>query len=260
VADLRQSTTVKEWEPTRVEPEIIAAVRSIREANPSISGGAAQRKLREDYPDIGQGTPVYTVQRLLGWLKRTSDPQLPWRVGATQAEDLELILPALARRLMLTGGLGWLSATEADWIVRIRRAAPDLVTEGVLEVAWVARLHAAQGAEDAPELAALLALHPWRSDVDLAYFERAYLEPHRRLPVTAEIVRIHSLHPLAWRLRTWQRAADAGEQVDLRGALQPHGAHVESHEEADARYARERAFKENPTGAWVSVEGEEDGE
>jgi len=103
-----------------------------------------------------------TIQRLVAKLTPT-DPSSPWSLADAEGDDAELILPVLASVIEKTEGeRQHLTRAEADWIERIRRAAPDLPP--TVELFWLARdyILRTEREESTADIDAFLAFAPWR--------------------------------------------------------------------------------------------------
>jgi hypothetical protein len=86
-----------------------------------------------------------------------------WRLANATGEEAAFVLPVLARVLEKTQGrTRHLSVAEAEWIVRLSSAAPDLPPWVAF---WLARayLHAAEVAGDTDLLDRWVAFTPWRN-------------------------------------------------------------------------------------------------
>jgi len=80
------------------------------------------------------------------------------------ADDARLILPVLGHVLRRNPPLGaWMTEAKARWVVRVRRAVPDLPVEHVLPVA-AAYAYAVDRGESCEHIDRFLALEAWRDD------------------------------------------------------------------------------------------------
>lgn len=116
--------------------------------------------------ELGGRLPgLRTVQRRLDDMA-PHDPSDPWTFGEMDGEDARLVLDALAAAVNRTDGrIRAVSKAEADLIVKVARAAPDLPAA----YQWrIARMYAARRSNAAPtdDLDALLAFAPWRDNPD----------------------------------------------------------------------------------------------
>ena len=112
-----------------------------------------------------------TVQRLVAKLTPPK-PSDPWSLADAEGDEAGLILPVLASVIEETRGQSqYLTQAEADWIVRIRRAAPDLDPVIVYALAGSYPVWAERGGTN--PLDALLAFAPWRSNENRQRYLRA---------------------------------------------------------------------------------------
>ncbi len=102
-----------------------------------------------------------------------SDDTDPWELADAKADEAALVLPVLAAIIEKTEERrSYVTQAQAQWIVRIRRAAPDLN-------AWIVYLIAlnymacAEHGVPHNHLDAYLAFAPWRSQVDRWRYNKA---------------------------------------------------------------------------------------
>ena len=120
---------------------------------------------------FGEGkVPVErTIQDMVEEEIRILGPAKPWRLANAKPGDIALIAPVWA--VALETGIR-LSKKDAEWIVRIRSAAPDLPPGDVWKIVGLYAMKGPNATERLRDgLDALLAFAPWR-DVDHA--ERYY--------------------------------------------------------------------------------------
>lgn len=104
---------------------------------------------------------VRTVQRIVAGLA-PRDSSGPWHIQDADSGEARLILDVLAAVVTETEGRkSQLTRTEADWTVRIRRAATNIPT---WETWMTARFYMAREAagEETVDLDCLLAFNPWK--------------------------------------------------------------------------------------------------
>jgi hypothetical protein len=106
-----------------------------------------------------------TIQRLVA-ASRPTDASKPWTLAEAEGDDARYVLETLACVIESTAGqIGTVSEAEADWIVKLARAAPGLPPLA----RWrIGRLYLARGSQGQPTdaLDALLAFSPWSDDGD----------------------------------------------------------------------------------------------
>ena len=104
-----------------------------------------------------------TIQRIVAE-HRPPDPTMAWRVADASGEDAALILPVLAHVVSLTEGRETeITQAAATWVLRLRRAVPDLAIPPL----WhLVRRYISREASKKPatDLDLLLAFAPWRSE------------------------------------------------------------------------------------------------
>jgi hypothetical protein len=101
------------------------------------------------------------VQAIVARIRRQRDPSAVWRLSQADPDEAALVLPVLGEVLKLTN---WqersLTNAEAEWIVRLRRAVPDLE---LVDVIRYARQYVARGDGTTDDLDRALASGAWRS-------------------------------------------------------------------------------------------------
>jgi hypothetical protein len=104
--------------------------------------------------------------------RRPPNPQDPWTLAEADGDEGALILPVLAALMERTEGrVAGFTREQAQWVVKVRRAAPDLEPLHAWEVAFAYQGAVQQGREaDRASLDALLAFAPWRSDEARGHF------------------------------------------------------------------------------------------
>jgi hypothetical protein len=128
--------------------------------------------LAEEFPDVPQPGAIRE------WIEKgiiKYEPTEPWTFVDSDPDDAALILPALRAWIEWSQGrYGPISKPQAEWIVRIRRAAPDIPPgEAAIRAQGPAR-----------DLEAYLAWAPWRGPDHAA----AYVDAFRRGWITTFVV------------------------------------------------------------------------
>lgn len=167
----RHSTTTKRHKSQRVDGKLKETIEILafrRWKAPAIHA--------ELLKEFGKGrTPnLRTIQR---WVNKITpeDPTGPWRLAdADDPDDAALVVPVIA-----TVGkevLRWaLTKREAEWVVRIRKAAPELPIIAVPQVVWTYMVW--EQSEWPTELLDLvLSARPWRSLTTREALDRALAE------------------------------------------------------------------------------------
>ena len=156
------------WRGYAADPEIqafvVGQVRDGRTSAPEI-----KRLLDEE---LERSPSERTLQKMVKWASVT--PAEPWTLADADRDEIALITPVWAVAL---GEGGRLTKGAADWIVRVRTAAPDLPPDDVWAMALLYvtdGLFVTEGLRDA--LDAVIAFAPWRSkDHAERYFAAANL-------------------------------------------------------------------------------------
>jgi len=132
-------------------------------------GGLGERKapeiqrLLEARPEFAGLVPeLRTIQSHLRQM-RPREPIQPWGLRESDPEDLPLILDLLADAIDLSEGrIRWLTVAEAEWVVRFRRAYPELELDRAYALARMAvAAESGQGFFDLAGIARYLAYRPW---------------------------------------------------------------------------------------------------
>ncbi len=93
---------------------------------------------------------------------RPRDTSGPWRLADADPDEAALVLP-----VRFDGEHEWLLSTEeAGWIAKVRRVAPDLPSEAVLNMVW-SYMSWQQRGHDTALLDLVLAGAPWRGQEHL---------------------------------------------------------------------------------------------
>lgn len=105
---------------------------------------------------------------------RPRDTTGAWTLEDSAAGDAALVLETLAAVIEYSEGLTTaFTIKQAEWIVRIRRAAPDLHLWAAYHLAWSYQSRIEEKISTA-DLDAYLAFAPWRSDDALARYKEAF--------------------------------------------------------------------------------------
>lgn len=109
----------------------------------------------------GRVPTARTVQRVVARYG-ARDTGEPWSIAEADPDDAALVLPVLAEAVCRSGG-HWSRFSQglADWVVRVRRAAPDIPPAWALEVAVSCFSHE-RHAEPLDGLTHMLAFAPWQ--------------------------------------------------------------------------------------------------
>lgn len=109
----------------------------------------------------GRVPELRTVQRIVAPI--VSKESSVWLLADADPDDAALVLPVLAELIRHTQGrVSRLPQEIAEWIVRLRRAAPDMPVAWSLEVAFTCSDHARRD-EPLDGITEMLAFAPWRS-------------------------------------------------------------------------------------------------
>ena len=95
-----------------------------------------------------------------------------WLLKDAEGDEATLVLPVLATLIeKMEGRRSYVTQAEAQWIVRIRRATPDLDLWTVYTLALAYMVRVEGGTKD--HLDAFLAFAPWRSEDDHRRYNKA---------------------------------------------------------------------------------------
>jgi hypothetical protein len=142
----------------RIDPTIEARIHAR-----AIQGWSAPAILRELEAEKVVGRPALrTVQRVVRDLQSIGDDSAPWSLLEAEADEAELVLPALAGLLdrALGEGKTTLTQVEAAAVIHVRRAAPTLHPYPAYVVAMEYLFRASQGAPTT-DLDFYLGSRPW---------------------------------------------------------------------------------------------------
>ncbi len=146
----------------RTDPDIKKALDHLA-ADDTATAAGIHRALERQF---GAGVlSVKTVQAMVRRVRRRRSSR-PWTMADATADEAAAVLPVLGELLRSSGELGrWaertLTADEAAWIVKLRRAVPDLPPPDTLRFARRYLARAAAG-EPTLDLDRALATGGWR--------------------------------------------------------------------------------------------------
>ena len=169
--------------------------------------------------ELGDKVSLRTVQRYLADLPKASTAD-PWTVADADAEDLPLVLPVL-RHLLEERGVKRVNRQVGEWIVKIRRAFPELTDK-----ALIARLagFAARGertgdeGEEFRKVQAILMYTPWKDG------GRALVEAEEAGLVRADVMGYVADAP--W-VVDWQQRRDAEDlEYEIYSRIEEEGPDV----------------------------------
>jgi hypothetical protein len=210
------------WRGYSADPEIqafvLGQVRDGQRSAPEI-----KRLLLEE---IGVSPSERTLQKMVKWASVT--PAEPWTLADADRDEIALIAPVWA--VALESGRR-LTKGEADWIVRVRTAAPDLPPGDVWGMAGLyatESVFVTQGLRDAFD--AVIAFAPWRSkDHAERYFAAAN---SGRIPSPLNV----------WNLATRAFLSDDGKFLVSEGSHSQTIAFIRSRaESATAAFVKSKA-------------------
>lgn len=137
-----------------IDPAVHAEIKILARGDLDIAPAAIAEHLERKF-DKALVPSSKTIGRVVSET-RYRDSSGVWTLGDKEidADDAALILPVIAA--------GPVTRQEAQWVVRVRRAVPDLPTRAVIHVvrAYMSFEHQGQSTE---ALDFLLALAPWRT-------------------------------------------------------------------------------------------------
>ena len=114
-----------------------------------------------------------TIRRVVNDV-RIEDPSGTWGIKDADAEDARLVLDTLAYVILETQGKKCtLTITEAEWVLRVRKVAPDASPHTVWRLAREYMRLESRGIADSAPLDQYLAFKPWKSANGFANYSMA---------------------------------------------------------------------------------------
>lgn len=146
----------KSYQPIGLEQEVKRLVIEQRSPSQIYEYLSGQERFADRMPSLR------TIQRLVKEME-PPDPTEEWRLADTEPEDARLVLDVLAAVTVKTRGRARLTRATAEWVIRVRRAAPTL---DPFEAYLYAREYRAREERrgDTRDLDLYLALAPWDSE------------------------------------------------------------------------------------------------
>ena len=157
-------------------PSVVARIKEM--AVSEVSAGAIERQLELEAGtgEAGFGPNDVPSRRTIHDIVveyTPKDDTDPWELADAEADEAALVLPVLATIIEKTEERrSHVTQAEAQWIVRIRRAAPDLDPWMVYLIA-LNYMACAQHGVPHNHLDAYLAFAPWRSQVNRWRYNKA---------------------------------------------------------------------------------------
>ncbi len=142
-----------------------------------LSAGAIHRRLEleANSGEADFGPADVPSQRTIHNIVREHTPKDEterWLLMDAEGDEATLVLPVLATIIeKMEGRRSSVTQAEAQWIVRIRRATPDLDLWTVYTLALAYMMGPEEGTKD--HLDAFLAFAPWRSEDDRRRYNKA---------------------------------------------------------------------------------------
>jgi hypothetical protein len=135
--------------------------------DPEPTWAAIAADLNAEFPDKAPSARAIAQWAAKGWIVKSA-PDARWSISDADApEDIPLVLDVIRSQIEDPWPTPWPTKAVAKWIVRIRRAYPDL--DDLVRVNYLARL-ARQGEE--ARVTRFLVFVPWR-DEGAALYEAA---------------------------------------------------------------------------------------
>jgi hypothetical protein len=159
----------------RIDPDIEAEIRKLVLEGWTPPQIERHLSSKEDFAD--RVPDIRTIRRRVAWYwpeDSRGDTSGPWTWADADGEEAALVLPVLGAVLDHTQGrIAGFTKNQARWVLKVRRAAPDLDPWYVWRVAAAYQLAVQKGTEaDRDSLDALLAFAPWRSQEAMDRFVR----------------------------------------------------------------------------------------
>ena len=155
-----------------VSPEIVAEMERLAASPVSISVSEVHRHIEEMFGETLAIPTERTIYNILRDLTIHDDSE-EWQFAETDGDEAALILPVLADIAHATQGHRTsITNREAGWVVRLRRAVPDLAPLWAYAYArhYILRLQREQPTTD---LDMLLSFAPWRGKEHAERYTRA---------------------------------------------------------------------------------------
>jgi hypothetical protein len=96
----------------------------------------AHRALKEEgLFENGNEVSVKTIARRLRYFSGKYDDSGPWSLADSDPDDAHLVLEVLDRQMNGSPYQSWPTRALAQWIIRVRKAAPDMLWSWALSVA-----------------------------------------------------------------------------------------------------------------------------
>lgn len=153
---------------SRWSPDVFDRAQDLYNARPTPAPGRLAEQLSREQAELGETPSESTIRDWIknGWI--TLDPEdAPWSMTQSQGEDAALILDVIRALISESGQpFSWPrrpSRQVASWIVRIRRAYPDITD---MRAVYFAATLARRGGDSLERVETLLAFTPWRDDAE----------------------------------------------------------------------------------------------
>jgi len=160
--------------------------------DPEPTWAAIVSDLGAEFPDKPVSARAIAQWAAKGWIVKSA-PDAPWSISDAEApEDIPLVLEVVRSQIEDPWPMPWPTKAVAKWIVRIRRAYPDM--GDLVYVNYLARL-ARQGEET--RVARFLAFGPWR-DEGAALYEAV---SRNLVPMDTLVGNDHVVAYMEWRAR-----------------------------------------------------------
>lgn len=153
----------------RTDKDIVDAIHEL--ASDGYRPADIHRRLNERFGQAA--TPVLRTVENIAREVTPHDTSEAWRLAAADPEAAAIVLPVLAELLDSSEDrIQGVSRREAEWIVRLRGAVPDLPATDAYKLArdYLARI---ERNEDTADLDRYLVMAPWRPGNGMRYIEAA---------------------------------------------------------------------------------------
>jgi hypothetical protein len=158
-----------------IDGDVLEAIQQLALDQPEWPAALIQRELDKNLKFCDRLPTLRTFQMIVKEA-RPPDPSGPWSLADAEAGDVALVLPVLAAVVAKTqGSRQHITRAEAEWLVKLRGAYPDLDPWLAYRLArlYMARVDRREATVD---LDLYLAAAPWRGGEAEAQYRRLWAD------------------------------------------------------------------------------------